>query len=72
MGQKNVDAGTEWIFCTNIKGQCAGVNSDSLIIDKVEKRIMVNGKEVQGWMVKITQEKSEGHLKLDLSQRSDE
>jgi hypothetical protein len=72
MGQKNVDMGTEWIFCTDINGRCAGVNTGSQIIDKIEKKILVNGEEVQGWMVKIVQEKGEGHLKLDLSQRSDE
>lgn len=72
MGQQNSEEGTEWIFCTGIKGKCAGVNPNSTILEKVPKTIKVHGKEVSGWMVKIVQEKSEGHLNLDLSKRSDE
>ena len=72
MGQKNIDEGTEWIFCTDLKGKCAGVNPKSTIIEKIPKKILVHGREVNGWLVKIVQEKGEGHLNLDFSLRSDE
>ena len=72
MTQKNIDEGTEWIFCKDIKGKCSGLNPKSKVLKKIPKTIIVHGKEIKGWMVKIVQEKGEGHLNLDLSMHSDE
>ena len=72
MTQKNIEERTEWIFCKDLKGRCSGLSPDSEVLDKVPKTIKVHGKEIKGWMVKIVQEKSEGHLDLDLSKHSDE
>ena len=72
MTQKNDDARTEWIFCRNIKGKCSGLNPNSKVVEKINKTIKVNGKDVHGWMVKIIQEKSEGHLNINFNKTSDE
>ena len=72
MTQINKDDGTEWIFCKGIKGECSGLNPESKVVEKIPKTIKVHGKEIQGWMVKIVQEQGEGHLDLDLTNRSDE
>jgi len=66
MLDKNDDK-TEWIFCRNIKGECSGLNPHSKVVEKVAKVIKVHGQEVHGWMVKVVQEKTEGHIDLDLS-----
>ena len=72
MSQNNINEGTEWIFCKDIKGKCSGLNPKSKVLEKTPKTIIVHGKEIKGWMVKIVQEKGEGHLNLDLSMHSDE
>jgi len=72
MTQKNMEPGTEWIFCREIDGQCTGLNPGSQILEKIPKTITVHGKEVSGWIVKIVQEKSEGHVSLNLSNLSNE
>jgi len=72
MTQKNDDYQTEWIFCRSIRGKCSGLNPKTRVLEKVNKTIKVNGKEVNGWMVKIVQEKSEGHLNLNMIDSSDE
>ncbi len=72
MPQKNVEPGTEWIFCRAVEGKCPGLNPNSQVLEKIPKTIKVNGKEVRGWMVKIVQEKSEGHINLNLSNLSNE
>jgi len=72
MAQKNADEGTEWIFCTELSGKCSGLNPDTKVIEKIPKVIKVHGEEVKGWIVKVQQEKSEGHLKLDIFRHSDE
>ena len=72
MTQQNIEEGTEWIFCKDIKGKCSGLNPKSKVLEKIPKTIIVHGKEIKGWNVKIVQEKGEGHLNLDLSRYSDE
>lgn len=72
MAIKNKDESTEWIFCKGLKGKCSGLNPNSKVIETIPKTIIVHGKEIQGWMVKIVQEQAEGHLNLDLNNRSDE
>ncbi len=72
MSQKNADVGTEWIFCRNINGKCMGLSPSAQVIEKVPKKIKVHGKEVKGWMVKIVQEKSEGHININFSNLSNE
>jgi len=72
MPQRNTNDGTEWIFCRDISGKCSGLSPLTKVIEKNPKIIKVHGQEVKGWMVKIVQEKGEGHLNLDLSQTSDE
>ncbi len=72
MTQKNIEEGTEWIFCKDIKGKCSGLNPSSKVLKKIPKTIKVHGKEIKGWMIQIVQEKGEGHLNLDLSKHSDE
>ena len=72
MAQKNVEPGTEWIFCREVNGQCSGLNSHSQVLERTPKTIIVRGKEVHGWMVKIVQEKSEGHINLNLTNLSNE
>lgn len=72
MSKNNVDEGSEWIFCKDIEGKCSGINPKTKVLDKIPKKIIVHGEEIKGWMVKIVQEESEGHLNLDLSKRSDE
>ena len=72
MSQNNINEGTEWIFCKDIKGKCSGLNPKSKVLEKNPKTIIVHGKEIKGWMVKIVHEKGEGHLNLDLSRHSDE
>ena len=72
MPQENKDEGTEWIFCRDISGKCSGLNPKTKVLEKHHKKIKVHGKEVKGWIVKIVQEKSEGHLNLDISKQSDE
>ena len=72
MSQKNIEEGTEWIFCKDIKGKLSGLSPTSKVIEKIPKTIKVHGKKIKGWMVKIVQEESEGHLDLDLSKYSDE
>ena len=72
MKQENKDEGTEWIFCRDISGKCSGINPHSKVLEKHHKIIIVHGKEVKGWMVKIVQEKGEGHINLDFSKQSDE
>ena len=72
MAQLNKDEGTEWIFCADVNGKCPGVNPNSIILEKMPKTIKVGGKDVSGWLVKIVQEKGEGHLDLDLTRTSDE
>ena len=72
MVQKNIEEGTEWIFCKGIKGKCSGLSPNSAVLEKYPKTIKVHGKKIKGWMVRIVQEKTEGHLNFDLSKRSDE
>ena len=72
MMQQNRDEGTEWIFCAEINGKCPGVNPNSIILERIPKTIKVQGKDVAGWLVKIVQEKGEGHLDLDITRTSDE
>ncbi len=72
MTQENKDEGTEWIFCRDISGKCSGINPNSKVLEKHHKKIIVHGKEVKGWIVKIVQEKGEGHLNFDFSKQSDE
>ena len=60
------------IFCKDIKGKCSGLNPKTKVLDKIPKKIVVHGEEINGWMVKILQEESEGHLSLDIKKRSDE
>jgi hypothetical protein len=72
MKQDSVEEGTEWIFCKDIAGRCSGLNPKSKVLKKIPKTIRVHGEEIKGWLVKIVQEKSEGHLNLDLSKPSDE
>jgi hypothetical protein len=72
MTQDNIDFGTEWIFCREEDNKCSGVNSGTQVLAKTPKTIIVNGKEVKGWMVKIVQEKVEGHVNLNFSNLSNE
>jgi hypothetical protein len=72
MSQKNTDIGTEWIFCREVNGKCSGLSPDAQVLEKLPKKIKIHGKEVQGWMVKIVQEKSEGHINLNFSNLSNE
>ncbi len=72
MPQENKDERCEWIFCRDISGKCSGLNSKTKVLEKHHKKIKVHGKDVKGWIVKIIQEKGEGHLNLDLSKQSDE
>lgn len=72
MTQKNVESGTEWIFCREVNGECSGLNPGTQVLEKIQKNIIVHGKDVRGWMVKIIQEKSEGHINLNLSNPSNE
>ena len=72
MTQKNIEEGTEWIFCKDIKGKLSGLNPTSKVIEKIPKTIIVHGEEIKGWIVKIIQEESEGHLNLDLCIHSEE
>ncbi len=72
MAQKNIDEGTEWIFCKDIRGKCSGLNPKSKVLKKIPKTIKVHGKMVKGWAIKIVQEKGEGHLNLDFSKLSEE
>jgi hypothetical protein len=72
MSQKNADIGTEWIFCREVDGKCSGLNPKTQVLEKIPKKIIVHGLEVNGWMVKIVQEKSEGHINLNLSNLSNE
>ena len=70
MTQENTDYGTEWIFCRDIKGKCTGLSSDAQVLKKIPKTIKVHGKTVNGWMVKIIQEKGEGHINIDFKNYS--
>lgn len=72
MTQKIVEPGTEWLFCREVNGQCSGLNPLSQVLEKVPKNIIVHGEEVRGWIVKIVQEKSEGHVNLNMSNLSNE
>ena len=72
MPQENSDLGTEWIFCRDIEGKCSGLNPKTKVLEKKTKTIKIHGEEVIGWMVKIIQEQSEGHVSVDLSDSSDE
>ena len=72
MLKNNVDEGSEWIFCKDIKGKCSGINPKTKVLDKIPKTIIVRGEEIKGWMVKIVQEESEGHLNLDFCIHSEE
>ena len=72
MVQKNTDTDTEWIFCQAIRGKCSGLNPNTKVLEKIPKTIKIHGKEVKGWMVKIVQEKSEGHVNISSSSYSDE
>ncbi len=72
MNQRNADESTEWIFCRDIKGECSGLNPATKVLEKHPKKIKVHGKDISGWMVKIVQEKGEGHLDIDLSKPSEE
>jgi hypothetical protein len=72
MSQKNADIGTEWIFCRETDGECSGLNPKTQVLERIPKTIIVHGKEVSGWVVKIVQEKSEGHVNLNLSNLSNE
>jgi len=72
MSQRNNEIGTEWIFCREVNGSYSGLSPHSQVVEKIPKEIIVNGKTVQGWMVKIIQEKSEGHISLNASILSNE
>ncbi len=72
MSQKNTDIGTEWIFCRDINGKFSGLSPNAQVLEKIPKKIKIHGKEVKGWVVKIVQEKSEGHINLNLSNLSNE
>jgi len=72
VSQRNSELGTEWIFCRETNGSYSGLNPNTQVIEKIPKEIMVNGRTVKGWMVKIIQEKSEGHIGLNLSILSNE
>ncbi len=72
MTQRNNELGTEWIFCRETNGTYSGLNPNTQVIEKIPKEIMVHGRPVKGWMVKIVQEKSEGHISLNLSNLSNE
>jgi hypothetical protein len=71
MAERN-DESTEWIFCRNIKGKCSGLSSQTKVIEKIPKVINVHGEEVRGWVVKIIQGKTEGHVNMNLTNFSDE
>ncbi len=71
MAERN-DESTEWIFCRNLQGKCSGLNPRTKVVEKIPKVIKVHGKEVRGWMVKIVQDKSEGHVNLNMTKFSDE
>lgn len=72
MTEKKIEPGTEWIFCREVNGDCPGLNPGTQVLEKIPKTILINGKEVNGWVVKIVQEKGEGHVNLNLSNLSDE
>ncbi|MBN1292624.1 MAG: hypothetical protein JXB48_12360 [Candidatus Latescibacteria bacterium] len=72
MSQKNADIGTEWIFCRDIKGKCSGLNPKTKVLEKKPKTISIHGEKVKGWMVKIVQEQSEGHISLNFCDISNE
>ena len=72
MTQENEEKGTEWLFCRNIKGKCSGLNPKTKVLERIPHTIKVHGKSVRGWNVKIVQEKSEGHIDLNMSNMSDE
>lgn len=72
MSQQNAKRGTEWIFCRDIEGKCSGLSPHAQVIEKTPKTIVVHGKQVSGWMVKIIQEKGEGLVNLNFSNYSDE
>lgn len=59
------EVGTEWIFCRDIDGRCSGLNPKTQVLEKKQKTITVQGKQIQGWMVKIVQEQGEGHVKVN-------
>ena len=72
MADKNNEERTEWIFCRDIKGRCSGINPKTKVIEKYPKTIKIHDKTIKGWMVKIIQEKSEGHVDIDIHHHSDE
>ena len=39
MSQNNINEGTEWIFCKDIKGKCSGLNPKSKVLEKTPKRL---------------------------------
>ena len=72
MSDADSEKTTEWIFCRDIKGKCSGISPNTKILEKIPKTIKIHGEEVPGWKVKIEQDKSEGHVNLNLSSFSDE
>ena len=72
MAQENAELGTEWIFCRDIAGKCSGLNQNTAVLEKKQKTILIHGKRVRGWMVKIVQEQAEGHVNLDYCDLSNE
>ena len=52
--------------------KCSGLNPKTKVMEKKPKSILVHGKKVEGWMVKIVQEQAEGHLGIDFRDYSDE
>ncbi len=63
---------TEWIFCRNNDGECVGLAPDTVVLEKKPKTIIVHGKKVKGWDIKIVQVDSEGHYNVDYKRPSDE
>jgi hypothetical protein len=72
MAEKNEEERTEWIFCRDIKGRCSGISPTTKVLEKNPKTIKIHDKTIKGWMVKIVQEKSEGHVDIDFHHHSDE
>ena len=72
MNQQNIDKGTEWIFCRNLKGECSGLSPHTKVLEKKPREIKIHGKTVQGWEVRIISEQSEGHVDWDMANMSDE
>ena len=70
MKDNDQDIRTERIFCRNRDGNCVGLSPNTVVIEKKKKYVIIGGKKVLGWDIKVVQDDFEGHFDVDYKRHS--